>query len=602
MRIGILIGATYYVGPNGNDAYTPVQAQQTDTPWKTIQKAAAIITAGDSLIIKEGTYYETDIEFSHSGTENNWIVITAEPNGHPILTGSGKNGIVIIGDKNIPYSKSHFIIDGLTITGCQDDGITVFYADYIVMNNIHAYGNGNAGINVVDSDHILVQDSELHHNGWNSEGDSGWGDGLSINNHKAVGRTSIIRRNLLYANFQKRPGSYWDGNGFTLDMAGDQGMHIVANNMFFNNGGAGLLAGDTGTLFLVHNIFFRNMSDPRCRNYADLYLVQTGVHDSKMKNNIIYSRPDIWTIDRYTGNDDALIENNLIWGQDESDTKIWWLDWKAVTMDYWILNRAPSTLHGDPGFISAPYDKGFISFHNSEWIDMNIEDYNFRLASYSQCIDQGGFLTATVSGGSGNRITVETAHYFTDGFGIEGQGDVIKVGTNAPVTITEIDYDQNILVVNRSISWNRGDYVSFPYNGIAPDIGAFEYGEFIEEVGKDNHLYATIGLGKISMLGRKKIEFIMKTSQKVIRVPSPAILVMNDGSEIFVYFEGSVPGDYFTGTLEITDTLSEGPAQFRLQEGSLVGINGQMNNPIYQDDVISIDLTPPQQPSKFDIK
>ncbi|MCJ7812395.1 right-handed parallel beta-helix repeat-containing protein, partial [bacterium] len=357
-----------------------------------------------------------------------------------------------------------------------------------VLSQICAYDNGNAGINVVDSDHILVQDSELHRNGWNSEGDSGWGDGLTINNHKAVGRTSVVRRNIMYANWQKRPGSYWDGNGFTLDMAGDNGIHIVANNIFFNNGGTGLLAGDTGNLILVHNVFLRNMSDSRCRNTADLYLVQTGVHDSKLKNNIIYSRPDIWTIDRYIGDDDALIENNFIWGQDEKNTKIWWLDWKAVTMDYWILNRAPSTLHGDPGFVSAPHDKGFISYHNSEWIDMNIEDYDFRLAAYSQCIDQGGFLTETVSGGSGNRITVEDAYYFTDGFGIEGQGDVIKVGTNAPVIITEIDYDQNILVVDRSISWNRGDYVSFPYNGAAPDVGAFEFGEFIDEVDKDNQL------------------------------------------------------------------------------------------------------------------
>ncbi|MCJ7812394.1 hypothetical protein MUP95_03625 [bacterium] len=102
-----------------------------------------------------------------------------------------------------------------------------------------------------------------------------------------------------------------------------------------------------------------------------------------------------------------------------------------------------------------------------------------------------------------------------------------------------------------------------------------------------------LDFGKSPCWEGKKIEFIKKTSQKVVRIPSPAILMMNNGFEVLVHFEGSVSGDYFTGTLDITDTLSEGETQFRLQEGSLVGINGQTNNLVYQDDVISIDLKPP---------
>ncbi len=586
-----LSGITYYVSPTGNDSLTIDQACNRETPWKTIQKAAQIITAGDSLIIMEGVYYETDIEFIHSGTENAWIVIMAEKGSHPILTGNGIAGIIIFGDKNNPYTKSHFFINGLTLTGYQNDGLKIFYADYIFMSNIHAYANGNAGINVVDSDHILVQDSELHHNGWNSVGDSGWGDGLTINNHKAIGNISIIRRNTMYANWQKRPGSYWDGNGCTLDMAGDDGIHIVANNIFFNNGGTGLLAGDTGSLICIHNVSFRNMSDPGCRNTADFYLVRTGVHDVKLKNNVIYSRPGIWTINRFEGIDDALIENNLIWSQDGSNPRIWWLDWKVVRMEYWIKNRAPSTLKGDPGFVSAPDDDELTAFHDSKWIDMNVDEYDFHLNRNSQCIDQGAFLTKTVSEGSGKEVTVETAHYFTDGFGLEGQGDIIQIGKNSPTMIVGIDYDQNKLTVDQPISWNTGDPVSFPYNGRAPDVGAFEFDESQIAIDEDSELFATIVMGESSMIGERAAEVIMKTSKKIMQLPGPLTLVMQNNSEIEIPLEGFLPGDTFTGTIHLTDEISEGLAYFRLPEQNLVGADGQTHNFISHSDTIKIDLT-----------
>ena len=50
--------ATYYVATNGLDSYTSTQAQNTNTPWKTIQKAATVAVAGDIVSIKGGTYRE----------------------------------------------------------------------------------------------------------------------------------------------------------------------------------------------------------------------------------------------------------------------------------------------------------------------------------------------------------------------------------------------------------------------------------------------------------------------------------------------------------------------------------------------------------------
>jgi hypothetical protein len=81
-------------------------------------------------------------------------------------------------------------------------------------------------------------------------------------------------------------------------------------------------------------------------------------------------------------------------------------------------------------------------------------------------------MTRTSNSGSGRVIGVGEARYFTDGFEVIA-GDLIKVGVNNPVRITEVDYGANTLTVDQNISWSKGDGVSYPYSGSAPDMGAY---------------------------------------------------------------------------------------------------------------------------------
>jgi hypothetical protein len=62
--LGVLGGevraATYYVSASaGDDARTASQAQSSVTPWRTLQKAASSMAAGDTCVIAGGTYRET---------------------------------------------------------------------------------------------------------------------------------------------------------------------------------------------------------------------------------------------------------------------------------------------------------------------------------------------------------------------------------------------------------------------------------------------------------------------------------------------------------------------------------------------------------------
>ena len=72
-------GTIFYVAPPGSDSNPGTEAQ----PWKTIQKAANALIAGDTVYIKAGTYRE-QVSPKNSGTVGKYIVYKAYP-GHRYL-------------------------------------------------------------------------------------------------------------------------------------------------------------------------------------------------------------------------------------------------------------------------------------------------------------------------------------------------------------------------------------------------------------------------------------------------------------------------------------------------------------------------------------
>ncbi|MBN1351288.1 right-handed parallel beta-helix repeat-containing protein [candidate division KSB1 bacterium] len=575
---------TYYVSPGGNDSYTKTQAQSPATPWRTIQKAANSVYGGDTIVLDDGVYQEGVITFANSGTAQQWITLTNFPGTQPTISKTGDlQGILL-------DTRFFIHINGLALHGYDRDGISVFSCGNIICTNIHAYDNGNAGINVVNSDYILIQDSELHHNGWKADDNSGWGDGASINNDNAVGKISVFRRNVCYANWQKRAGSYWDGNGYTLDMAGAGGLHIVANNVFYNNGGTGLLAGETENIKLVHNVFYRNKADAECRNKAEVYLVKNEAHNTVIKNNIIYARPGIWTLVRDEGEDNAVIGANLIWGEDDEDTQIYWLEMAQTDLVDWIQSRANATRTGAPHFAAAPIDNRLTTFHNSSWIEMDASHYDFKLLLTSECINAGTSLTATRSAGSGAVVEVEDAGFFTDGFG-KIDGDYVKIGSNNPIKITGVDYTTNSLTIapRENMNWNAGDPVHFPFDGAAPDIGAYEF--FTQQP-----LTAIVSTSKPSPAPDGSIQVSIMTSIAVTRIPSPLLFIESDATITSISLVGAVPGSSFSGEFLINEQVAEGIGHFALQEDALVDDAGNTGNQIIAGNTLRIDRTPPDIP------
>ena len=107
---------------------------------------------------------------------------------------------------------------------------------------------------------------------------------------------------------------------------------------------------------------------------------------------------------------------------------------------------------------------------------------DLRLKEGSPCIDAGAALTVTRTAGKGTKVIVEDPFYFCDGWDLIPPDSVV-VGTNKPARLVNVDYDLKVLTVDRELSWKAGDRVNLPYEGKAPDIGAYELGAAKETIG-----------------------------------------------------------------------------------------------------------------------
>ncbi|MDO8336349.1 MAG: DUF1565 domain-containing protein, partial [Candidatus Saccharibacteria bacterium] len=85
MFVPSVFATTYYVSSSGTDIASGVQ----DEPWKTIQKAANTLVAGDVVNVSAGTYEEVVAETS-SGSSGSLIKFQA--NGEVLIRGFNLNG------------------------------------------------------------------------------------------------------------------------------------------------------------------------------------------------------------------------------------------------------------------------------------------------------------------------------------------------------------------------------------------------------------------------------------------------------------------------------------------------------------------------------
>lgn len=291
-------GTICYVATTGNDLNPGTEAQ----PWRTIQKAANTLAAGDTVYIRTGTYPERVIP-QNSGGEGQYITYAAYPGETVMVDGSGITLPDDLAGLFEVSSKSYIKISGLRVINAgpyaNNAAILVNDSSYIIVEGNHTYNTVSSGIGVWGSDHVTVDGNTIEHactDIWqecltvaetesfevkNNEVFDCQEEGIIVKDNAAYGQ--------LYRNHVHHVGStglYVDSwNRYTHDIEVFQNVvHDIADNGF------AVGSEDGGTLVNVHfynNIAYNNryvglsvsangLSGPM----QDIYIVNNTFHNN----------------------------------------------------------------------------------------------------------------------------------------------------------------------------------------------------------------------------------------------------------------------------------------------------------------------------------
>ena len=183
----------YYVDKNNKSA-SDSNPGTAAMPWKTIQRGANTATAGDTVYVRSGVYYEW-VNLKKSGTAGKPITFKAYPGDKPIIDGTGVNqpywnsllrsegnSYITIDGFEVRNTKEcligvangeHFIIRNCIVHGNSGptnqpltgrDGIIIGRCNYGLIENCESYNTGGNAFNIESSNYITIQNNYAHDN------------------------------------------------------------------------------------------------------------------------------------------------------------------------------------------------------------------------------------------------------------------------------------------------------------------------------------------------------------------------------------------------------------------------------------------------------
>ena len=395
----------YYVETNGNNSNPGTEIQ----PWKTIQKAANTLVAGDTVFIKGGTYNER-VVIQNSGTPNNYVVFSNYQNDTVIVDGSGIswgsnwNGLFDIS------GKSYIKISGLNIKNADYGGFWIENSDHIVIENSCTYNTFSSGIGVWNSSFITIKNNEVelacndgeqecitvsnssnceisqnnvHNNGSGANG----GEGIDIK--QGSHDVNVFNNSVHHLN--ERIGIYadaWDRYTYNINIYQNT-VHDCGNNGMVVQSEMG---GTIEYVSFYNNIVYRNKWDGIAVGSvtASDTVSSTPVHHIKIINNTLYKNGGIsngWGFGILVNNPDAkdiTIRNNIC-SENSAQIGVQQIN-SGEIIDHNLFygnNTASGAVYGNDSIIGNP-------------LFINSNSFDFHLQVNSPAIDNGSSANAPV--------------------------------------------------------------------------------------------------------------------------------------------------------------------------------------------------------------
>lgn len=411
---------TYYVSTTtGNDTRSPSAAQNSATPWKSIQKAASTVPGGSIVIISGGTYFEkVSVTSSRSGTAVAPTIFKSKDGETAIIDGknSGSQWEALF-----RVTGSYIKLDGLKAQNGYWYGFSIANgSSNITITNCATFNTRASGIHASSSSDITISYNKInkvcqapsrdaagngsqecitlggcngfsvHHNEvWESFFDVG-GEGIDA---KGGCRNVEIYDN--YVHDLKLPGIYVDAGSSTvpanikvyrnrIDKTG-AGLSVAAelggtvqeiyyfNNVISNSASNGMVFqniknGRFVNIYVTNNTFYNNGTSSGFAGDVASFGTNTTDSNIQIRNNIFYNKlPNVKYTIWHNQASKHVISNNLY-----SDFK------PSINGANSFATSGPTDVQGDPKFVS-------------------VENKNFHLQTDSQAINKATSVDSPVS-------------------------------------------------------------------------------------------------------------------------------------------------------------------------------------------------------------
>ncbi len=502
-KVAMEPGRVFFVdgkNPRASDANPGTEA----APWQTPRRACEAIRPGDTVLFRAGRYvdpwkpgWSNKYPFTpdKSGTAQAPIVLRAYP-GEMVILGLGRrpNTAVRI------YCRKYVVIDGFKVEGrvaftsergrpCE--GCVVRNCDVSVGYAPPGDPSLNWGIVNHAEGRVRIANNYVH-------------DILDSGNHGH--NTACIML------FSPSSGCIVENNEadtgperLIYNAFGQKGGHIFGNIWRRNiarNAAAGFLgmAATACDESSGDNVYYCNL----CINCKTAFELNHMCYGFRIFNNTA------WNCYRFLSGGDGC-ERNRCWNNIAVvkigySTGRWPVERLFVFCDYnllWVKKVARHRWRPYADDLAAWRAKTGFGGHSVAadplFVDPGRGD--FRLRRGSPAVHAGRPLAAAVGSGrdsnlleitnQGSYVYVVQLHRGRHGAAPPEDrplrspfepGDFVQIGLGERARVAEV-IDRTHLKLDRKVSWKDGDWVTFPFKGKAPDIGAYEYGDERQIIG-----------------------------------------------------------------------------------------------------------------------
>ncbi|MBN2007674.1 MAG: right-handed parallel beta-helix repeat-containing protein [Anaerolineae bacterium] len=475
------------------------------TAYATLGGAAAAAQAGDTVLIRQGTYDE-QLAPQNSGTAGAPITYRSYLSETVTLSGDFYPGAILLD------GVSYIVVEGLTVANSR--WLEATGAHYNVIRNntfLRTPATGTTGnVRFISSDHNRIEGNVMDTGNDNlllidSDYNLVQGNVIREGRHSIFGircgNYNLLRDNYFSNTIQKIGEVYDCGEDTSAVPHAFNAAHhnVIEHNIFADadsyystSGGNGIqYAGQDG--IIRRNVFYHTNVGLGMQVYGDEALYN---HNNRVVHNVFYDN-DCAGIAVRGDNVGNVYKNNILFankgvggasGDCFGDGPAQILYRNPMAGFYFERNNLFNTAPGE-AVIQQEFGSGnTLATFETNYPDLfsanletepgfnNAGGYDFTLKNDSLMINAGTFLAHAVNNGSGTALAVDDARYFSDGFGIEGAtGDLIQLeGQTETAVAVGVDYEANVLTLDRPLSWEAGQGVSLAYTGDAPDMGAYE--------------------------------------------------------------------------------------------------------------------------------